>query len=157
MLEHTARQDKQIPNTQQYIQSHTIQRKTFEGENFHELAENTIFAKKTFVDCSLVLPMDTVPKISRRNFLKYPQNLKYGESFLLYDTFKSYIEAMIPDEFTQEPYMTSRSYNYIHVQYIKSTSKGLYNQRSPLVLFCIMAVQVTCYVITTTELLHEII
>ena len=28
---------------------------------------------------------------------------------------------------TQEPYMTSRSHNCIHVQYIKPTNKGLYN------------------------------
>ena len=28
---------------------------------------------------------------------------------------------------TQEPYMTSRSHNCIHVQYIKPTNEGLYN------------------------------
>ena len=35
-MEHTARQEKKIPNTQQ--------RETFKEENFHELAENMIFA-----------------------------------------------------------------------------------------------------------------
>ena len=42
-------------------------------------------------------------------------------------SFKSYIEAMILDEFTQEPYMTSMSYDCIHVQRIKPTNEGLYN------------------------------
>ena len=67
------------------------------------------------------------PQISRRKLSRKPQNLKIHESFSLYNTFKSYIEAMIPDEFTQKPYMTSKSYNCIHVQYIKPTNKGLCN------------------------------
>ena len=32
----------------------TVERETFEGENFCELVKNTIFTEKTFVDCSLV-------------------------------------------------------------------------------------------------------
>ena len=74
---------------------------------------------------SLGPPMDTMPP----NFAKktFSDSHKIPESFLLYNTFKLYIEAMIQDEFTQELYMTSRSFNCIHVQYIKSTSKGLYN------------------------------
>ena len=64
--------------------------------------------------------MDTTPpNFAKKNFTNSHKTTKIA-SFPLYDTFKSY-------EFTEEPYMTSRSYNCIHVQYIKPTSKGLYN------------------------------
>ena len=103
-----------------------------------------IFSEKTFMNCSLVPPTDTTPpNFKKKKLLRIatkPQNsqkfsdlkvLRYmthsSHTHLLYNTFKSYIEAMILDEFTQEPSITSRSYNCIHVQYIKSTSKGLYN------------------------------
>ena len=87
-----------------------------------------IFAEKTFMDCSLVLPMDGTPQ----NFTNRHKTSKFAKvfslkHFLLHDTLKSYIEAMIPDEFTQEPYMTSMSYDCIHVQCIKPTNEGLYN------------------------------
>ena len=136
LLEHTARQDKQILDTlNSTFKVIPYSAKLLREKNFHKLAENTIFVEKTFVNCSLVLPMDTTPlNFTKKTFANSHKTSKSAKvfslkSFPLYDTFKSYmyIEAMIPDEFTQEPYMTSRSYNCIHVQYIKPTNKGLYN------------------------------
>ena len=62
----------------------------------------------------------TPPNFAKKTFANSHKTSKSAKvfsfkSFPLYDTFKSYIEAMIPDEFKQEPYMTSRSYNRITV------------------------------------------
>ena len=39
----------------------TVQRETFEGENFGKLVKNTIFTEKTFADC-LLLPHQKTPR-----------------------------------------------------------------------------------------------
>ena len=55
-----------------------VERKTFEGENFHKLVKNTIFVEKTFMDCSLLPYQRTpCPKSSRRKLSRLttkPQN-----------------------------------------------------------------------------------
>ena len=54
---------------------------------------------------------------------------------------------MIPDDIKQEPYMNSRSYDCIHEQLEMLTGSSLQHD----------GVGLSCYVITTTELLHGVI
>ena len=68
-----------------------IQWETFVGENFRELVENKIFAEKTFVDCSLVLPVAPPEDATPLNFTEKTftnshktSNVYSLESFLLY-------------------------------------------------------------------------
>ena len=67
---------------------------TFEGENFHELVKNRIFAEKPFVDCSLVSPAKdtTPPNFAEKTFTNSYKTSKFAQvfslkSFLLYGTF----------------------------------------------------------------------
>jgi len=73
----------------------TVWREAFEGENVWELVGNTIFVEKTFADCSLVLPKDTMPpNFAEKTFANTPSShktLKFAkvfslESFPLYST-----------------------------------------------------------------------
>ena len=115
-----------------------------------------IFVEKTFVNCSLVLPIDAMsPNFTKKTFADSHKISKIAKvfslaSFPLFNTFKSYIEAIILDEFTQELYMTSRSYNCIHKAY----------QQRPVQLeiptssfLCHGSVGLSCYVKTTTEII----
>ena len=74
-----------LPNQSSQVAC-TVQRKTFKGENFRELMERTVFAEKTFADCSLVpLVMPHPYKVSRRKLSRIastkPRN---SRSFPLY-------------------------------------------------------------------------
>ena len=59
-----------------HIQVHTVQRVTFEGENFRKLVKKTMFTEKTFVDCSLVPRQRTSrPQIPQRKLLQIATKL----------------------------------------------------------------------------------
>ena len=59
----------------------TVQRKTFEGENFCGLVKSTIFVEKTFADCSRAKGRHA-PKFCGENFREQPQNCEIRESLL---------------------------------------------------------------------------
>ena len=52
-----------------YPEKGTIQRETFERENFRELVKNTIFVEKTFMDCSLMPKDNTPPNFVEKTFM----------------------------------------------------------------------------------------
>ena len=52
------------------------------GENYCELVENKIFTGKNFVDCSLVLPKDTMPSnFIEKTFTNSHKTLKFTKPF----------------------------------------------------------------------------
>ena len=63
----------------------TVEWKTFEGEDFRELVKITIFAEKTFTDCS-VLPYQRTPhpkqNFAKKTFTNSHKTMKIHESFL---------------------------------------------------------------------------
>ena len=58
---------------------HTVQGKTFEGENFWRIGENTTFAEKTFC-CA---KGHYTPKFCRENFCEQPRNREIHKVFSL--------------------------------------------------------------------------
>ena len=51
---------------------------------FHEWVENTIFAEKSFADCSFVLPKDaTPPNFTEKIFVNSHKTSKFAKVFCL--------------------------------------------------------------------------